>query len=118
MPQTRQPFIGLTHYWNQGWSTCSTQGPIRVGNRFPDEDPRLKGGEMSIEVWDGNGHPIEGYCGDRRAPFTENTPSRGDMDAATIRWPDDRSMNELAGREIRLVFYMRDSHLYNFRSSG
>ncbi len=185
LPPTRVPFIGPTYYWNQGWSTCSTQGPIQVGNqlrfyfggrsgchihvkagprkvgvvgfaqitvdrfasisagymdgqlitkpmrwpggdlilnasttRFPDEDPRLKGGEMSIEVWDGDGQPIEGYCGDRRAPFTENTPSRGDVDAATIRWPDDKSMKELAGREIRLVFYMRDSHLYSFRSSG
>lgn len=185
LPQTREPFIGPTYYWNQGWSTCSTQGPIQVGNqlrfyfggqsgchihvkhgprkvgvvgfaqitvdrfasvsagymdgqlitrpmrwpggdlilnasttRFQDEDPRLKGGEMSIEVWDGDGLPLEGYCGDRRAPFTDNTPSRGDTDAATIRWPGDKSMKELAGREIRLVFYMRDSHLYSFRSSG
>ncbi len=185
LPQTREPFIGPTYYWNRGWSTCSTQGPIQVGNqlrfyfggqsgahihvkqgprkvgvvgfaeitvdrfasvsagymdgqlvtkpmtwpggdlilnasttRFPDEDPRLKGGEMSIEVWDGDGRPIEGYSGDRQAPFNENTPSRGDIEAATIRWPDDKSLRELAGRDIRLVFYMRDSHLYSFRSSG
>jgi hypothetical protein len=84
--------------------------------RSPEADPRLKGGEMSIEVWDADGQPIEGYSGDQRAPFDGNHPARGDTEAATVRWPDDKSLRELAGRDIRLVFYMRDSHLYSFRS--
>jgi hypothetical protein len=84
--------------------------------RSLEADPRLKGGEMSIEAWYADGRPIKGYSGDRRVPFNENTPSRGDKEAATIRWPDDKSMRELGGRDIRLVFYMRDAHLYSFRS--
>ncbi len=84
--------------------------------RSLEADPRLKGGEMSIEVWDADGQPIEGYSGDQRAPFDGNHPARGDTEAATVRWPDDKSLRELAGRDIRLVFYMRDSHLYSFRS--
>ena len=27
-------------------------------------------------------------------------------------------MNALAGRDVRLAFFMRDSHLYSFRSIG
>ena len=37
---------------------------------------------------------------------------------AVIRWPGDGSMNALAGRDVRLAFFMRDAHLYSFRSSG
>ena len=44
--------------------------------------------------------------------------ARGDTDAATIRWPGDRSMRELAGREVRLAIFMRDAHLYSFRSTA
>ena len=84
--------------------------------RFLDADPRLRGGEMSVEVWDDEGWPIEGYSGEHRAPFIGNHPARGDSDAATVKWPGDRSLNELAGRRIRLVFHMRDPHLYSFRS--
>ena len=83
-----------------------------------DADPRLGGGEMTIEVWNGEGRPIEGFSGAQRASFAGNHPSRGDTDAATVRWPQERSMAELANREIRLVFHMRDAHLYSFRSSA
>ncbi len=83
-----------------------------------DADPRLGGGEMTIEVWNAEGRPIEGFSGAQRASFAGNHPSRGDTDAATVRWPQERSMAELANREIRLVFHMRDAHLYSFRSSA
>ena len=72
---------------------------------------------MTIEVWDAGCQPIEGFCDERRAVFVGNHPARGDTAAAVIQWPGDRSMKELAGRDIRLVFYMRDAHLYSFRSS-
>ena len=81
-----------------------------------DADPRLAGGQMSIEVWDEDGQPIDGFSGDQRASFEGNHPARGDTDAAVIRWPGDRSLSELAGRGIRLVFHLRGAHLYSFRS--
>ncbi len=83
-----------------------------------DGYPLDGGGAMSIEVWDEDGHPLEGFSGEQRAAFDRNTPTRGTVDPATIHWPDDRSLNELTGRRIKLVFYARDSHLYSFRSSG
>ncbi len=80
--------------------------------------PSDGGGAMSVEVWDGEGRPVEGFSGDQPAIFDGNVPTRNAIDPATIRWPADRSLNHLAGRRIKLVFYMRDSHLYSFRSGG
>lgn len=186
-PVSRKPFIGPAYPWNQGWTTCSTGGPIRVGNqlrfyfggqsgcnyhvklngprqygvvglaqitidrfasisagfmegrlvtkpmKWPggdlmlnasttrdlDGDPRVTmGGEMHVEVWDAEDQPVDGFAGDRRAPFSGNYPTRKHAGPAVLRWPGEKSLNDLAGHDIRLVFYLRDSHLYSFRSSG
>ena len=76
------------------------------------------GGTMTIDVWDESGKPIEDFSDSNRAIFEGNAPVRGLLDPATIRWPGDRSLNRLRGRSIKLVFTMRDSHLFSFRSSG
>ena len=83
-----------------------------------DSHPASGGGEMFLEVLDGEGHSIEGFSGSDRAEFVGNVPTRNDLAPAVLRWPGDRSLNELAGRSIKLVFHMRDSYLYSFRSSG
>ena len=184
-PLPREPFIGPTYYWNQGWNTSNSAGPLQVGNQlwfyfngqsgshfhvkqgpkkvgviglatltvdrfasitagfmegqlvtkpmtWPGGDLLLNasttrnldgypldgGGSMSVEVLDEEGHPIEGYSEDLKAAYDGNGPVRGTVDMPVIRRPDDRSLNDLAGRRVRLVFTMRDSHLYSFRSSG
>ena len=76
------------------------------------------GGEMFVEVWDEAGKPADGLSGSQRAQCEGNVPTRKDVSPAALRWPGDRSLNELAGRTTRLVFCLRDSHLYSFRSSG
>ena len=73
---------------------------------------------MQVEVWDESGQPIEGFAGESAAPFDRNVPTRGTVEPAAVRWPGDRSLSELAGRRIRLMFLMRDSHLFSFHSSG
>ena len=83
-----------------------------------DGKPWEGGVAMFIEVWDESGQPIDGSADSDRATFDGNAPVRGLVDPATIRWPGDRSLNELAGRRIRLAFLMRDAHLFSFRSSG
>ncbi len=184
-PASREPFIGPTYPWNRGWSTCSSAGPIQVGNQlwfyfngqsgshfhvksgppknaviglatitvdrfasitagfmegrlvtrpmtWPGGDLLLNasttrnldgypldgGGAMSIEVWDEDGHAVEGFSREQRAIFDGNVPTRGTVDPAIIRWPGDRGLNDLAGRRIKLVFYVRDAHLYSFSSNG
>ncbi len=86
--------------------------------RHHDGYPLDGGGQMHVEVQDEEGRPLEGFSGDDHAVFTGNVPTRGTVDLATVRWPGDRSLSELAGRRLKLVFRMRDAHLYSFRSSG
>ena len=86
--------------------------------RHFDSYPLDGGGAMQVAVWDESGQPVEGFAGDCAAPFDRNVPTRGTVDPAAVRWPGDRSLEELAGRRIRLMFLMRDSHLFSFRSSG
>jgi hypothetical protein len=83
-----------------------------------DGHPGQGGGEMWVEVWDNERRPIEGFSGANRAQFQGNLPGRNADILPPVRWPADRSLNELAGRSIRLVFYFRDAHLYSFCSSG
>ena len=184
-PVPREPFIGPTYDWNQGWHMGASSGPYQVGNqlwfhftggrrrphfcvkggppkrevvglatitvdrfasitagfmegqlvtkpmtwpggdlllnasttRHLDSYPLDGGGAMQVEVWDESGQPIEGFAGESAAPFDRNAPTRGTVEPATVSWPGDRSLSELAGRRIRLMFLMRDSHLFSFRSS-
>lgn len=83
-----------------------------------DGDPRLKDGEMQVEVRNAEGQSVEGFSGDDSLHFNDNMPMRGFTDSAVLRWPGDRSLDELTGSTIRLVFHMRHAHLYSFRSTG
>ena len=71
---------------------------------------------MTIEVLNETGDPVVGYSGVDRAIFNGNIPSRAITDPALISWPGGRSLNDLAGRRTKLLFRMRDAHLYSFRS--
>ena len=86
--------------------------------RHFDSYPLDGGGAMKIEVWDESGQPVEGFSGESAVPFDRNVPTRGTVEPAAVRWSGDRSLDELAGKQIRLMFLMRDSHLFSFRSSG
>jgi hypothetical protein len=86
--------------------------------RHFDSYPLDGGGAMQIEVWDESGQPIEGFSGESAAPFDRNVPTRGTVEPAAVRWPGERSLDELVGQRIRLMFLMRDAHLFSFRSSG
>ena len=188
-PVSREPFIGPTYDWNQGWHVGASSAPYQVGNqlwfhftsgrrsrggphfcvkngppmrevvglatitvdrfasitagfmegqlvtkpmtwpggdlllnasttRHFDSYPLDGGGAMKIEVWDESGQPVEGFSGESAAPFDRNVPTRGTVEPAAVRWSGERSLNELAGQRIRLMFLMRDSHLFSFRSSN
>ena len=81
-------------------------------------DPRLKDGDMRVEVLNPEGRCVEGFCGEDSVRYCDNMPMRGFTDSAVLRWPQDRSLDELAGRTIRLVFHMEYAHLYSFRSTA
>ena len=85
--------------------------------RHLDGYPLDGGGAMQVAVWDESGRPVEGFAGDSAAVFDRNVPTRGTVAPAAVRWPGGRSLSELADRTIRLMFLMRDAHLFRFRSS-
>ncbi|MBM3935016.1 MAG: hypothetical protein FJ319_12080 [SAR202 cluster bacterium] len=78
--------------------------------------PLEGGGDMLVEVWDAGNTPLPEFSGDNKAKFDGNAPCRITTDSAVVKWPGERSLNDLAGRTIRLVFNMKDSHLYSFRA--
>lgn len=69
-----------------------------------------RGGEVKVRVSDEKRVPIGGFDFDDSAAFT------GDRLAHEIRW-GSKSLDRLAGRIIRLEFYLRDADLYTFRAA-
>jgi hypothetical protein len=67
----------------------------------------MGGGEMRVEVLDGESRPVDGFAGPAAAPFGSNR-------ALPVRWAE-RSLDALRGKTIRLRFVYRDAHLYSFR---
>ncbi len=74
-------------------------------------------GEITVEVRDAAGTPLPGWSGAQQASYRGNTYCRNRQQLAPVRWPDDRSLAELAGREIRLRFEMRSARLFTIEAS-
>ena len=76
------------------------------------------GGSIEVEVRDENNVPIPRFSGDQRAKFNNLSPFPWRDEQKPVRWANDLSLRELAGKRIRLVFLLRDSRLYSFRASA
>lgn len=72
-------------------------------------------GWLRVEVRDQDNRTIEGYGLDECIPLTKNTMLM-DQASAPVRWQDNRSLRALAGKPIRLLFELKDAHLYAFRA--
>jgi hypothetical protein len=66
-------------------------------------------GFVRVELTDREGTPIPGYTRDESVPFTRDD-LRGDT-----RWSSGRSVAELQGKPVRILFQMRTARLYSFR---
>lgn len=71
-------------------------------------------GEVRVEVRDDSGVVLPGFSREDCQPVLDNTATLPGSCVA-IRWAG-HSGRELAGRKIRLRFYLRDAHLYSFKS--
>lgn len=88
-----------------------------TNSRYPEAHPRSGGGGIAVEVRDEQNRPVEGFSGDRRARHDTVVPTAWSKTEPPVRWPGDRSLDDLRGRRIRLVFYLRDARLYSFRAA-
>ena len=66
-----------------------------------------EGGELKVRVSDATRKPVEGFDYPQSEVFTGNAVRR------EIRW-NNRSLDDLKGRELRLEFFLRDADLYTF----
>ncbi len=85
--------------------------------RYPQGFYNGGGGTIEVEVQEENGTPIPGFSGDDKAKFNNLNPFPWGERVKPVLWPKDKSLRELAGRRIRLVFLLKDSRLYGFKAS-
>ncbi len=76
--------------------------------------PRLKvnaaaaGGAVAAEVLDESGRVIPGYG------RKECRPVAADTTAGELTWAGNRNLSALAGRKVRVRFFLKQAHLYSF----
>jgi hypothetical protein len=65
-------------------------------------------GELRLEIRDEKGDPIP--------PFTRDNcvPARGDNTCAPVRWSGVSDLSAVAGKKVRLRFYLTNGRLYAF----
>lgn len=74
-------------------------------------------GELRVEVRDARGRMIPGYESDACDLIRRNTGQRGAPARVPVTWKGGkRGMDALKRRKVRLVFHMRDAHLYAFQA--
>lgn len=66
-------------------------------------------GELNVRISDADRKPIPGF------DYKDCSPFSGDSVAHEMHW-NGRSPRELAGRVIRLEFFLKDADLYTFRA--
>jgi hypothetical protein len=87
-----------------------------TNTRYPKAHPSSGGGSISVEVRDENNRPLAGYSDANRAPVNYNSVAWGAKEDRPAVFPGGRPMRELAGKRIRLAFFLKDARLYAFRA--
>ena len=64
---------------------------------------------LVTEVLDEKGTPIRGYRADECLPMTEDCVDH------VVAWKNKTDVRELAGRPVRLCFYLTNARLYSYQ---
>lgn len=83
-----------------------------------DSHPGMCNGEVAVEVLDESGSPLPEWSGDRKAVFHWNTHMRCAIHDGAVKWPNDRSLDTLRGRVIRLRFLMKHARLFTIAAAN
>ena len=89
-----------------------------TNSRYPRAHPTSGSGKLMVEVRDEGNQPIAGFSGDQKADHSFPSPAPWQKEDRPVQWPNGRSLKDLAGKRIRLAFFLQDSRLYSFRASG
>ena len=66
-------------------------------------------GEVRVGILDEAGTPIPGYAQEECVPIATDSVD------ARVTWKERRSVGELLGRPVKLVFHLRNARLYSYR---
>lgn len=66
-------------------------------------------GELKFEIQDENGTPIPGFTMEDAPEIIGNEISR------IVRWKDDKNLDKLVSKTVRLRIYMKDADLYSLK---
>jgi len=83
--------------------------PVKVAAKRLCVNADSREGELRTEIRDAkDGTAIAGYAVEAAVPVCQNAT------CVLIRWQEKSDISELAGREVRLYFSLRNAHLYSF----
>ena len=77
--------------------------------------PRNSCGQLRVEVRGDDNKPIDGFALEQCVPLSSNTFEMPNA-SAVVHWHDEKSMRQLVGKRVRLVFELDRAHLYSFRA--
>lgn len=76
---------------------------------FVNADVKTKGASLKVELLDADGNPIPGFT------KAECVAMQGkDNTKQMIAWKKKKDVSELAGRTVRMKFYLKNGDLYAF----
>lgn len=104
----RDGFVSMNAGKDEG--TLLTE-PIVFDGRylFVNADVAGKKSALYVEIVDEDGNAIEGYTKKECKPLTKT-----DSTKAMVSWKNNADLAALAGKPVRLRFYLRDGDLYSF----
>ena len=112
-------FASLCGAHNEGWVlTAPMKWPAMdlLVNAAPRLDlsahPHFSHGSVLVEARDAANKPLPGFGRSDCLPVS-NTFHHAQA-RAPVSWKRNRSLRSLAGKTIRLAFFLRDAHLYSF----
>ncbi|MDP4285727.1 MAG: hypothetical protein Q8891_15020 [Bacteroidota bacterium] len=66
-------------------------------------------GSIQVEIQDTNGNPLPGFT------LQDCSPVFGDTIERTVTWNNSTDVSSLAGKQVRLMFVLKDADLYSFQ---
>jgi len=101
---------GFVSFYNGGDDTgiITTKTITFDGNQLKINTKLNSGGTLKVEILDNTGKPIDGYRVSQAKDITN------DQFAKTVTWENGNSLTKLAGKEIKLRFYLDGGDLYSY----
>lgn len=100
-------FVSVEGGYAGGWFI--TPPLLFEGNRLELNADAAGGGSVAVEVLDIEGRSLAGFTREAAVPLVRNSVRQ------RVVWANEPDLGALAGRPVRLRFYLQNAHLYAFQ---